>query len=168
MTTVKKIFQPMVDLLEANKDVKVSKLMDQILELTAAKAARSGGSTFLKDAQGNAVAILDYYFKRWMPLIGDKAVEFGAKAGTATKFNVMCKEGVSLWTKAQRDAKNASADLLKKVASGEIKPNEIAAHQAAIEEARKSIQATELGFATIEEVQKYLKKNGVEAVAQAA
>lgn len=162
MTQVKKVFQPLVDLLEANKDVKVSKIMEQIIELTMAKANRAEGSTFLKDAKGNTIAIFDYYFKRWMPLVGEKAVEFGAKQKTATGFNVMCKEGVSHWTKQQREAKNASSDLLKKVSSGEIKPSEIAAYQAQIEEGRKAIAKTELGFEKVEDLNKYLAKNGVD------
>ena len=165
MTQVKKLFQPIVDLLEANASSPVSKLLPQIIELTAAKANRSEGDTYVKDASGKPVAIFDYYFKRWMPLVGDKAVEFGAKAGTATGFNVMCKEGVSLWTKAQRDAKNASSELLKKVTSGEIKPSEIPAHQAKIEEGRKVIQKTTLGFADAKELNAYLVKAGVKLAA---
>lgn len=168
MANVKKAFQPIVDFLEANKDVKVSKILEQVIELTAAKSARSEGSTFLKAADGTPVAIFDYYFKRWMPLVGDKAVEFGAKAKTTTGFNTMCKEGVSHWTKQQRDAKNAGAELLKNVASGAVKPQDILTEQAKIEEIRKAIAPTELGFADQEQLLKYLKKNGVEVSAQAA
>ncbi len=163
--TVKKAYAEIVNLLEANRDVKVSKIIDQIIELASAKTGRAEGSTFVKDAAGQTVAILDYYFKRWMPLVGDKAVEFGAKQKTSTGFNTMCKEGVSAWTKQQREAKNASAELLKKVAAGEIAPSDIASHQAAIEEARKAIVPTELGFDSVEALNKYLKKAGVELAA---
>lgn len=176
MVQVKKAFQPIVDLLEANKDVKVSKVLEQVIELTQAKTSRAEGNTFLKDAQGNTVAIFDYYFKRWMPLVGSKAVEFGAKAKTSTGFNTMCKEGVSQWTKQQREAKQAGADLLAKVASGEIKPADITAHQATIEEARKRIvfpttedgKTIELGYADMESLMKYLKKEGISVEAPAA
>lgn len=161
MTQVKKAYQAIVDLLEANREVKVSKILDQVIAMTEAKAARSEGSTFIKNDKGETVAIQDYYFKRWMPLVGPGAVEFGAKAKTATGFNTMCKDGVSHWTKAQRDAKNASADLLKQVSAGAIKPADIAAHQAKIEEGRKAIAETALGFASEDEVRKYLAKNGV-------
>lgn len=163
--SVKKAYQDIVALLEANRDVKVSKVIDQVIELASAKVGRAEGNTYVKDAQGNTVAINDYYFKRWMPLVGDKAVEFGAKLKTATGFNTMCKEGVSAWTKQQREAKNANAELLQKVAAGEIQPAEIASHQAAIEEARKAIAPTELGFDSIEALNKYLKKSGVELAA---
>jgi len=165
MTAIKKAYSEIVALLEANKDVKVSKIFDQVVELASAKTTRSEGSTYVKDVEGNTVAILDYYFKKWMPLVGDKAVDFGQKLKTSTGYNTMCKEGVSAWTKQQREAKNASADLLKKVAAGEILPSDIAAHQAQIEEARKAIVPTELGFDNIEDLTKYLTKAKVKLVA---
>lgn len=176
MTQVKKAFQPLVDFLEANKDVKVKTILEQVIELTQAKTSRSDGNTFLKDAAGNTVAILDYYFKTWCPLVGSKAVEFGAKQKTSTGFNTMSKAGVSAWTKQQREAKQAGADLLKKVASGEVSPKDITAHQASIEESRKAIhfpvneagEVQEVGFATMEDLMKYLKKEGIEVAAPAA
>ncbi len=166
--TVKKAYAELVAFLEANKDKKVSSVMDQVIAMASAKTARAEGNTFIKDAQGNTVAILDYYFKRWMPLVGDKAVEFGAKAQTATGFNTMCKEGVSAWTKQQREAKAAGISLLQRVANGEVKPSDIPAEQEKIENARKAIAETTLGFASLEEVQKYLRKNGVQFEAAAA
>lgn len=161
MTVIKKAYAEIVDFLEANRNVKVDKIIDQVIALASAKTTRSEGNTFIKDANGETVAIFDYYFKRWMPLVGDKKVEFGTKIKTATGFNSMCKEGVSAWTKQQRVAKNANADLLKKVSSGEIAPSDIATHQAQIEEARKIILSTELGFNSIEAVTEYLKESGV-------
>ena len=131
--------------------------------MCSAKTSRGGGaSSFIKAADGAVVAILDYYFKRWMPLVGDDAVEFGAKKNTATGYNTMSKEGVSHWTKQQRVAKQANAELLTRVASGEIKPDQIADEQARIEAARTTPAETELGFATKEEVVAYLQDNGVE------
>lgn len=162
MAQVKKAYQGIVDLLEANKDKKVSSILDQVIALAAAKTSRSEGNVFKKDTQGNTVAIFDYYFKRWLPLVGDKAVEFGAKAKTATGFNSMSKLGVSEWTKRERVAKQANADLLNRVASGEVKPSEILAEQAKIEEARKHIVPTDLGFASEEDLMKYLAKNKIQ------
>ena len=163
MANIKKAYQPIVELLEANSDKKVKSIMDQIVELCSAKTSRSGGgaSSYIKNEAGEVVAILDYYFKRWMPLIGDAAVEFGAKKNTATGLNTMSKEGVSNWTKQQRVAKQANAELLTRVASGEIKPGDIADEQAKIEATRVTPVATELGFETREEVIAYLADNGV-------
>lgn len=163
--SIKKAYSDIVSFLEENKDKKVATILPIIIELASAKTSRAEGSTFVKDAQGNVVAILDYYFKRWMPLVGDKAVDFGAKQKTSTGYNTMCKEGVSQWTKQQREAKNASAELLKRVASGEVTPANIPAEQEAIELARKAIVPTELGFDSIESLNKYLKKSGVELAA---
>lgn len=166
--TVKKAYAEIVAVLEANKEQKVSKVLEQIIALASAKTVRTEGNTFVKDAQGNVVAILDYYFKRWMPLVGPAAVEFGKKDKTPTGLNTMCKAGVSAWTSQQSAAKKASAQLLNQVANGEVKPQEIAAKQAEIEAARKTIvfpvvdgKTVELGFADMDALTKYLTKNGV-------
>lgn len=174
MSNVKKAYTEIVALLEANKDKKVSSVLDQVIELASAKTNRAEGSTYVKDTQGNVVAILDYYFKRWLPLVGDKAVEFGKKDKTATGFNTMCKEGVSAWTKQQNEAKKALATLLNRVAAGEVKPADIAKEQEAIEATRKAInfpvgedgKTIELGFADRDSLVKYLAKNKVEVAAE--
>lgn len=165
--TVKKAYQDIVALLDANRNVKVEKIIDQVIALASAKAGGGGASTFIKDAAGNTVAILDYYFKRWMPLVGSKAVEFGAKQKTATGFNSMSKEGVSHWTKQQREAKNANSDLLKRVAAGEVSPADIPAEQEKIEAQRKMIAPTELGFDTVDALVEYLRSEGIEVDATA-
>lgn len=160
---IKKAFQPIVDILETNKNSKVSDILNQVISLASAKTASgAGSSTLIRDKKGTVVAILDYYFKRYMPLVGPKAVEFGKKEKTASGYNTMCKEGVAAWTKQQREAKNAMGELFTKVKSGIIKPADIAAEEAKIEAARKVIAKTDLGFATLEEVKKYLVENKVE------
>lgn len=170
--TVKKAYLPIVEFLTENSDKKVKSILDEVIAMCSAKASRTSGSgvsNFIRDANGNVVAINDYYFKRWMPLVGEQAVEFGAKRGTPTGFNSMSKEGVSNWTKQQRQAKQAHHELLNRVAAGEITPDQIPAEQAKIEEERKSIVGTELGFATIEELVAYLNENGVSVqIAEAA
>lgn len=163
MSNVKKAFQPIVELLEANRDRKVSSVIDDVIALAASKA-RGGqdAKNHIKDVEGNVVAICCYYFKRWMPLVGELAVEFGTKAGSATGLNSMCKEGVSNWSKQQRDAKKATEELLPKVASGEITAEDIPAYQADIEAIRSAIVDTELGFETQEKVRQYLADHGIE------
>lgn len=162
--TIKKAYIEIIELLEANENSKVKSILDQVRELASAKVggSRGGGSTYLKDVQGNVVAVLDYYFKRWMPLVGEKAVEFGAKKSTSTGLNTMSKAGVSTWTKQHREATAAHAALLGKVAAGEIQPTDIEAEQAKIEAARKAIVETDLGFADQEGVVAYLSENGVQ------
>lgn len=181
--TVKKVFEPIVSLLvsaiEANPKIKASDLIEQIKELASAKTARTEGATYKKDASGVVVAIFDYYFKRWMPLVGPKAVEFGAKAKTATGFNTMCKLGVSHWTKQQRIADDANKALLEEVKAGTLAHTDIAARQEQIEAERKSIapativvkseveggpdETVTLGFDTEADLVAYLAENGVTA-----
>lgn len=164
MATIKKAFQPIVDILTANPDKKVKDILAQVTELASAKVANAGSAS-IRDAEGKVVAILDYYFKRWMPLVGDKAVEFGAKQGTPTGFNSMSKAGTSAWTKQQRAAKTANEQLLADVVAKKVAPENLQAELDKIEAQRKSIEKTDLGFETEEQVREYLKKNGVKLAA---
>lgn len=138
MTTVKKHFEELFALLEENQNKKVSTLMPQLIELMSKKSHGGGnGSTFVKDDEGNVIAIYCYYHKKW-ELVSH--AEYGAKASNqATGLNTMCKEGVSQWTKAQRVKKLKEQELLTKVASGEILPEDIAVEQARIAEEAKEI-----------------------------
>ena len=61
---IKKAFQPIVDLLSANKAKKVSEVFDQVSALCEAKGgAGGGGTTVRKDDKGNLTHILCYYHK---------------------------------------------------------------------------------------------------------
>lgn len=160
--TIKKAYQEIVSLLEANEDKKVKSILDEVRALASAKTSRAGGaSTALRNTDGDVVAILCYYFKRWMPLVGDAAVEFGAKKNTPTGLNSMCKEGSSHFSRQLRESKQANAELLTRVANGEVAPSDIVTEQENIEAARKQIVETDLGFETKEEVVAYLAEAGV-------
>lgn len=164
MSNVKKAFQPIVDVLEANKDAKVSQILGQILELAAAKVNRTSGEVAVYDTKGKVVALYDYFLKRWMPVVGTKAVEFAPKAGTTTGFQGMSKVGMSLWTSQQRVAKQNELNILKQVSKGELPVDQIEAKQAEIEAARKATPTvdaqgnpiTNYGFGTMEELIAYL------------
>ena len=168
LKAVKKAFHPLVTLLDENRDSTVESILAEVLTLVAPKqrGATTGSSSknHIKDTEGNVVAVLDYYFKRWMPLVGDLAVEFGAKANSVTGLNSMCKEGVSNWTTQQRAAKTAMASLLEQVEAGEIAVEDIAAERASIDEAKTAVIATDLGFDTREELEDYLVDNGISLV----
>lgn len=143
MTTVKKQFEEIYTVLEENKNKKVSTILPQLIELMSKKNNASGqANTFIKDDEGNVVAIYCYYHKKW-ELISE--CEYGSKKGTATGYNTMCKEGVSKWTKAQRVKKAAEAELLTKVSSGELAVEDIAVEQARILETSKEIIEREDG-----------------------
>jgi len=170
-STVKKSFLPLVTMLQGvvaeNPKARIADVMEKVIELSSPKSrSKSDGngsvSTMIKDAEGNVVAIHDYYFKRWMPLIGEAAVAFGKKASSASGLASMCNEGTSLWTKQQREAKNALADILVRIEKGELQIADISAEKEAIEATRTAIADTELGFATAEEINGYLVACGVD------
>jgi len=152
MTTIKKAYVGIAELLEANKNKKVSTILPQLMELMTAKS--SGGSdigkTFLKDDNGEVFAVYCYYHKQW-ELTSE--CEYGAKKGTASGLNTMCKEGVSRWTKQQRVAKKTESLLLSAVASGDIEVSDLTDKQAEIEEAKQVIVAREdaQGYSTADE-----------------
>lgn len=166
MSTIKKSFQVIHEVLTANQSSKVADLMDQLESLmsTKSRGAVKGTTsrTFLKSVDGEVVAILDYYFKRWMPLVGDDAVEFGKKAGSTTGYNSMSKEGLSAWTKQQTEAKKALEQILTDVEAGTLDASDIGARREEIEAERKSIVPTDLGFETREEVEAYLSTFDIE------
>lgn len=152
MATIKKAYAAIVELLQANVDAIVGEVLPQVIELAAAKTGAGGGkaTAFHRNEEGVVVAIKCYYHKLWMD---PAVVEFGKKATSPTGLNNMCKDGVSKWTKQQRDSKNAEAALLTRVAAGELAIEDIATEQEAIAETAAMItpREDEYGFETLEE-----------------
>ena len=166
-SNIKKAFKPLVDYLEAHQNHKVSSVMDKVMEFATKSTRAAGGagamSTLIKNTAGEVVAIHDYYFKRWMPLVGEAAVEFGKKASSSSGYSSMCKEGVAQWTKQQREAKEAVANLLVQVEQGEVAPEDISDAKEKIEADRKRVESTELGFANKDACIAYLTEEcGIE------
>ena len=157
------MYTDIINELENNADQKVSDVLPRIIELASAKKATgSQGSTYIKSNTGETVAILCYYFKRWMPLTGPEAVEFGTKKSTATGFNTMCKSGVSNWSKQNKLAKDQLASILDRVEAGEIDIQAIQAEKEAIRADKEAIVETDLGFETKEELVTYLQNNDID------
>lgn len=153
--SIKKVFAPVYALLvqAAEEGKKVKSILADIEELMAAKTGGGGGAatTFVKNDAGEAVAIFDYYHKKW---VDPRIVEFGSKAGTATGLNTMSKEGTSNWTKQERAYKKAKDSLLTRVIAGELNQEGLQAELAALEEARKVVvplRGDYQGFDTAEE-----------------
>jgi hypothetical protein len=149
---VKKQYADLVAFLEANANKKVSTIIDEIYEMTAAQRR---ASTVYKDDDGNVIAIYCYYHKQWEVVA---EVAYGAKANSATGLNTLCKVGAQKWTKAQRDAKAAKESLLTRVATGEVAADTLKDALDDIEERRQAVDMTDApnGFATIEELEAYL------------
>lgn len=152
----KKAFIPVVEFLQANQEATVADILPDVLALTAARNGAGGGSasTFVRDEEGNVVAIQCYYHKTWMD---PRLVEFGKKASSPTGLNNMCKEGVSKWTKQQSAAKKAEAAILTQVQSGDLEVDQIAEEQARIAEERAIVvpHSEGLGFDSAEECIEY-------------
>lgn len=149
--TIKKQFEEVYAFLEANKSKKVSTVFDDLVALMSSKSGGSDiGKTFLKDAEGNVIAVYCYYHKKWESV---KVAEYGIKTNTATGLNTMCKEGVSSWSKQQRAYKKTNEDLLKQVAAGELSPEDLQSKMDEAETIRKQIEVRndEHGFDTAEE-----------------
>jgi len=143
MTNVKKQYEELHAFLEANKAKKVATIMPQLIEMMQRKNNASGqANTFIKDDEGEVIAIYCYYHKTW-ELVRD--VAYGSKKGTATGYNTMCKEGVSNWTKQQRAKKQDEAGILNKVASGELAVEDIASEQEKLAEIASKIKPREDG-----------------------
>jgi len=148
MTNIKKVYVELVELLESNQNKKVSSIMDQVLELATTKQSTKN---FLTNDNGEVTHVFCYYHKKWEPLA---EVEFGKKKHSASGFNSMCKEGVNQWSKQNRDAKKAEAELLDKVASGELAPDDIQSAREQIQAEKSKIVPREdgIGFDSIDEL----------------
>lgn len=134
---VKKQFEEIYALLEANKNKKVSTLLPELAELMSKKSSGGGLASTFHKIDDEVAIVFCYYHKKWELVT---IAEYGKKASNqATGLNTMCKEGVSQWTKAQRVKKQAEAELLTKVASGELLPEDIAEEQDKIVKASKCI-----------------------------
>lgn len=153
MATIKKAYTAIISLLEANRDAQVNDVIDQAIELASAKSGGGGGKATAhhRDENDNVVAIHCFYHQVWLD---PAVVEFGKKASSATGLNSMCKEGVSKWTKQQRDFRNGKEALLEAVGSGDLEAADVPDAINELEAARKQITPLEgeyKGFATLEE-----------------
>ena len=114
-------------------------------------------STHLADKDGKILAIFCYYHKQWEVV---KDVPYGSKASHKTGLNTMCKVGTSQWTKDQKTARDAEAQLLSDVASGKVEPSKILTLKAEIEAKRQIMSKIDMpkGFKSEAEVLKHLKQ----------
>ena len=160
---IKKAYQEIVSFLEANRDEQVNEVIDTVIQMASAKTGGGGGkaSTFHRNEAGDVVAIRCFYHQKWMsPLV----VEFGKKASSASGYNSMCKDGVSKWTKQNREFKSAQQELLQRVMNGEVAQDEIADEMARLEEEKSRIIPLEgdyQGFDTLDECLADLEERGL-------
>jgi len=143
--SIKKSYTDIISFLEANQSKKVSSIMEEVLLMAESKKQ---STTSLFNDDGSVFAIFCYYHKQWEIV---KDVPYGSKANTATKLNTMCKVGNSKWTKKQRDAKTALANLIDKVAVGDIQPTDIKSHKDDIETIRLTMDKVDMPIGYVNE-----------------
>lgn len=129
--SIKKVYAELVQLLEDNKGKKVSQILDQVYALAESKQS---SRNFLTDDQGQVTHIYCYYHKLWEPV-----AFYGTKKNSPSGYNSMCKEGVNAWTKQQREFKKAESELLTRVMSGEISPDQIQDEKVRLEQEKSKI-----------------------------
>lgn len=131
MTTIKKVYAEVFEILNSNQNKKVKDVMADLLEVME---AQQRDKNHREDEHG--LWIFCYYHKEWELT---SQVEYGRKANTATGLNSMCKVGTNQWTKQQREFKKFKSELLDKVASGEISPDQIEIEIQRLEEEKDRI-----------------------------
>ena len=120
MAKIKKVFEPIIALLEANLGTTAEELLPQAVALAEAKVGGGGGgkaSTFHRNEAGDVTAVFCYYFKKWFK---PSEVEFGAKKNSASGLNSMCKVGLSAWNKQQAALKKLDQEVLELLMSEEL------------------------------------------------
>ncbi len=162
---IKKVHTEIIDFLKNNETKQVSEILSQIIEISSTRR-KTAKMTNLKNSDGKIVGILCHYYKKWMPLVGDLAVEFGEKKTTSTGINPMSKLGLAQWAKQNNLAKKLNSQLVERVISGELSVEQLAEEKEKIEEQRKQVAKTELGFEAKEEIINYLRENGIEIIAE--
>lgn len=136
MSNIKKQFAGLHSFLVANQEKKIKTVLSELVEQFFSTVRATNGSTVLRNEAGEVLAGKCSYFGAWFPVEA-----FHPKAGTPTGINSLCKLAAARYAKAKRDADKANADLLQKVATGELPYTEIPAELKRIEEMRSSVGA---------------------------
>jgi hypothetical protein len=131
MTTIKKVYSEVFEILNSNQNKKVKDIMTDLLVVME---SQQRDKNHYEDEHG--LWIFCYYHKEWELT---SQVEYGKKVNTATGLNSMCKVGTNQWTKQQRDYKKTKSDLLEKVQSGELAVTDIESEIAKLEEEKNRI-----------------------------
>lgn len=122
MTNIKKAYQDLYTILEANQNKTIKSIMPELLEVMSRQKNSSGQAKNHHTIDGEVVAVFCWYHKKW-----ESAEHYGRKANSSTGLNTFCREGVSVWTRNQRLKKQIESDLLKEIMSGAVKPEELPA-----------------------------------------
>ena len=152
--------QDQLDFLLDNSDKPVYEILTAFASMCAARQRQSRGRTYVLDTSGAVVAINCGYYRRWMPLVGADAVEFGDAKG-ATGFNSMCKDGQRAWQKANNAFNTEQRKATNAFLAGDIDEATLRARIDSASKVKLAVGSTELGFATAGELRQYFEDNGV-------
>ncbi len=111
----KKVFQPIIDLLDLNLEATVADILPSVMELCAVGVKGTRETKVKRDADGNPTEIFCYYHAEWEKL---EDVSYGTKKGSTTGFSNMCKLGSTQWSRQKRVADKATTGILEDVISG--------------------------------------------------
>lgn len=157
--TIKKDMQDLYNELKALENLKLTPARLEALatKYLATKNNNGSGSrtTTYYDENRNLVAVYCYYHKAWELV---EHISYGSKSGTKTGLNTMCKEGVSAWTKGNRNKTKAKDDLLTTFTSGSITADDFKAGLQALDTTTSPEPHSdeEHSFATITDLEAYL------------
>jgi hypothetical protein len=129
---IKKQFEELLALLQANENKKISTILPQVLTLVSSNQK----STIIRNDEGEVTHIFCYYHKEW-----ESVDLYGHKQHSASGYNTMCKQGVNQWSKQQREAKKSRDAVLQGVADGTIDPQNLTQLLADIEATRVLVNA---------------------------
>lgn len=160
---IKKVFAPIMAILESNLSASVADVIEQVRAATSAKTGGGGGkaTNFHRNESGEVVAVKCYAFDKWMD---PRLVPFGTKANTPTGLNTMCKAGVSVWTQAQAAFKKGKDAVVADLLANAITSDEAQAKIADLEAARvlvPELPAEIQGFDTLEDCLNNSTVNGL-------
>lgn len=148
MSTIKKPYEAIYNILMENKDSKVSDIFDLLLDEMESKTRDKN-----HEYRDGKLYIFCYYHKEW-ECVDD--VEYGSKSNTATGYNTMCKVGVNCWTKQQRDYKANRSALLEQVLDQSVSQDDLPELMEKLEQEKNNILSRDDYFALLayEEYQK--------------
>lgn len=138
MTNVKKVYLPLIELLESNQTKKISSLMPQIMEIVGSKQQTT---TVRRNDDGEVTHVFCYYHKKWEDIT---VAEYSQKK-TSSGLNTMCKEGQNQWSKQQREFKKGKEEILTCVIAGTLSSDHVEEEMEQLENDRKAIHPREDG-----------------------
>ena len=130
--TIKKVFAPIFDVLNANPNAIVADIMPQLTEL--AKSATPTGTSAVRNEAGDVVGAKCNYFGKFFTIDN-----FGKKAGTPSGYNSYTKVGASLYSKQNSAFRAGKEQLLEDVVSGEVPAADIQLKLNELQEAKNFV-----------------------------